>query len=189
MLLPTLPRALHSATGTHRVSTGETHRGTSQEVPRAGLSPGTGKGFGTVVPTDTRWPRESGSGPKGLRGAKLSDASAQRLCGTSQPPRAPRASRSEPFVEVDGLQPWVFLPDLSLDFRLQTAHGHRAAEGTRMQGMEGGHLLGAPGWETTRTPQGHCPHGSAQTFGSALLRVHRDTCVHRDMCVHAVSSL
>lgn len=147
-------------------------------------------GFGTVVPTDTRWPRESGSGPKGLRGAKLSDASAQRLCGMFQPQRAPRASRSEPFVEVDGLQPWVFLPDLSLDFRLQAAHGHRAAKGTRMQGMEGGHLLGAPGWETTRchpfptcTPQGHCPHGSAQTFVSALLRV------HRDMCVRTVSSL
>ena len=91
--LPMLPHALHPATC--RVSTRETHGGASQEVPRAGPSPGTGTGFGAVRccmaagilgsraehlgPMDTRWPRESGSGPKGLQGVKLSNVLAQRL--------------------------------------------------------------------------------------------------------------
>ena len=103
----------------------------------------------------------------------------------SWPPWALQAPSSEPFVEVDSLQSWVFLLDPSLDFRLQAAHGHRAAEGTQIQRMEGEYPLVASVWETTGchpfptcTPWGRCPHGPAQTFGSAPLRVRRDVCVH-----------
>jgi len=90
--LPMHPCALHTATGTRRVTTGETREDASQEVPSVALSPGTG--FGTarcravgipgsraehLGPTDMGQPRGSGGSPEGIRGAKLSDALARRL--------------------------------------------------------------------------------------------------------------
>lgn len=96
VLLPTLPHARHTATGTRRAFRGDTHGGaTSREVPRVGLSPRRGDGVQCCMaagisgsrtehlgPTDTRRPRESGGSPEGIQGAKLSNAPARRLRST-----------------------------------------------------------------------------------------------------------
>lgn len=102
------------------------------EVPRAGLSRAWGqvwcgaawlqtpRGAGlSLGPMDTQ--RESSSSPRGSKGQSSAmrwpSSSMGHILATPGPP-------SEPFVEVDSLQLWVFLPDLILDFRLQAAHRH-----------------------------------------------------------------
>lgn len=108
----------------------------------------------------------------------------------SRPPRNPR---SEPFVEVDGLQLRVFLPDPSLDFRLQAAHGHRAAEGTRIQWMEAGHPSVASGLGNHLLPSlphlhpmgmlSPCPSTDLWVYTAACAQGCARTCIFKPLIV------
>lgn len=137
---PGCPHALHTTMGMGRLSTGEMHQGASWEVPRTGLSLGVGMGF-SAVPHGCGYPGKQGQAPgtyrhmtaKGKQQQQPKGAprgKSQRCVGSaapwhaSWPPRVPLPTCSEPFVEVDGLQLWVFLSDPSLNFRLQAAHRH-----------------------------------------------------------------
>lgn len=111
---------------------GGVHQGASQEVPRAG--------HGDRVQCGAAWlqaPREAGlstwdlwtrngqgkavAAPRGSKGRSSAmcwpSSSMGHISATPGP-------CSKPFVKIYGLQPWIFLPDLILDFRLQAAHRH-----------------------------------------------------------------
>lgn len=96
------------------MSLGETHRGASQEIPRAGLSLDAGMGFGAVQ-CDYGYPEKQGRAPGTYRYTMAKEkqrqprgtpkGEAQRCAGpaalrhASQPPRAPWAPIQSPLLK------------------------------------------------------------------------------------------